>query len=165
MKTLSAGLLLVGLACLTHQQSRVWESDLTLWTHTAQWSPHAPRVLNNLGKAYARAGQYQLALDAWQAEIREANDTRRSPYQRAYGRDVANANIAYLLINLGDLQTADELLRALLTVSPEFPPARFNHGALLALRGECDAAREEYRYARQLDWTLPMRELPCRARP
>lgn len=163
MKLLAAGALLVGLACLSHARARVWESDLSLWRETVKTSPLSPRVHNNLGRAYSLLGQYQRALDEWQLELRLAEDTRRSPYQRGFSQVVATANIAYLLLNLGAVEEAKRLLDALLIVAPNFAPVRFNYAAYLAFTGQCEAAVQEYAAAMTYDrWMTPPR-LACHA--
>lgn len=157
-----AGAVLVGLALLTQQRARVWHDDFTLWTATVANSPQSPRVHNNLGRAYSLKGEYARALREWQLEIRLSEDPRRSPYQRQFSQVVATANIAYLLLNLGDLARARDLLDALLIVAPDFAPVRFNHAAYLAMTGQCLAANAEYAKALTLDRWMEPPTLRCR---
>ena len=53
--------LLLAYAVLTHQQARVWQSELSLWRHAAQMAPLKPRPAVNYAKALMLSGQMAAA--------------------------------------------------------------------------------------------------------
>ncbi len=82
----SAGVAIALLAFATAARNRDYASEVALWEQTARVSPEKPRVHNNLGHAYSRAGRLDLA----EAAYREA--LRLHP-----GYDVARDNLAVLM--------------------------------------------------------------------
>lgn len=59
------GVYLVGCAWQSHQQARVWVSDLTLWRHAARMAPLKPRPALNYGSSLAQAGDVAGAASWW----------------------------------------------------------------------------------------------------
>jgi hypothetical protein len=75
-----AGLVLLGLGVATMQRNQIYGSEVAFWEDALTRSPGKPRVANNLGYAYQRAGRlteaklaYQQAIeldpDYWRARI------------------------------------------------------------------------------------------------
>ena len=60
-----AGLLVAGLGFATVERNGVYGSEVTFWQDTAAKSPRKPRVANNLGYAYQRAGRLDEARMAY----------------------------------------------------------------------------------------------------
>jgi tetratricopeptide (TPR) repeat protein len=66
----ACGLLVLGtLAAATVQRNAVYQSEIAFWEDAAMRSPHKPRVANNLGYAYQRAGRLDEARQAYRRAI------------------------------------------------------------------------------------------------
>jgi tetratricopeptide (TPR) repeat protein len=62
-------LVLLGLGFATVQRNRIYGSAVAFWEDAAMKSPGKPRVANNLGYAYQRAGRLAEAKRAYQHAI------------------------------------------------------------------------------------------------
>jgi tetratricopeptide (TPR) repeat protein len=66
----ACGLLVLGtLVAATVQRNAVYRSEIAFWEDAAIGSPHKPRVANNLGYAYQRAGRPDEARQAYRRAI------------------------------------------------------------------------------------------------
>ncbi len=65
----SAAALVLGLVALTWHRNADYHSEIGFWQAAARASPDKPRVLNNLGYAYARAGRFEEARVAYRAAL------------------------------------------------------------------------------------------------
>lgn len=137
------------LAVLTHARTPVWASDYTLWQDAAATSPLRPRPRINYGRAAARAGDLELARQQFVDAIALSRDPRRSRYQQAFSYALAGSNLAHVLIQAGYHDAALDILNTVIADQPVFPHARFNRAALLAARGDCLAAYEDFQIARE----------------
>ena len=64
-----AGLVLLGLGVATVQRNQIYRSEVVFWEDALMKSPGKPRVANNLGYAYQRAGRLAEARLAYQQAI------------------------------------------------------------------------------------------------
>jgi tetratricopeptide (TPR) repeat protein len=60
---------IISLSIVTILNNKVWESDLTLWQHTARIDPHSAFVNAQLGNAYAESGFQRQAVEAFDASL------------------------------------------------------------------------------------------------
>jgi protein O-mannosyl-transferase len=60
---------LIFLSVLTVRRNRDWRDPITFYTKTLEYSPDSYRVVNNLGMAYAQAGDYERAEGAYRQAI------------------------------------------------------------------------------------------------
>ncbi|MFZ6016214.1 MAG: tetratricopeptide repeat protein [Nitrospirota bacterium] len=54
----------------TYQRNFVWKGDLSLWSDVVKKSPKKFRPHNNLGKAYTKTRQYDLAIAEFKETLR-----------------------------------------------------------------------------------------------
>lgn len=82
-------LLLAGLVGLTVSQSRVWRSNLTLWTHATRVSPLLARPAINRGVAARLSGDpTEAARWLTMAGPLTARDVRGPEYRRVIAREL-----------------------------------------------------------------------------
>lgn len=75
-------LLVVVLAWLSYQQTRVWSNELTLWAHAVERAPFKPRPAVRLGMALMATG-HLVDGQAWMAH---AKTLRAQPHLPAWER-------------------------------------------------------------------------------
>lgn len=80
----------------THQYVRVWQSDLTLWTHAARVAPLKPRPYVNLGVALILAGQFGAARAAFEHAEAVAQLPHVPVWDRQDAQRAAAANLRAL---------------------------------------------------------------------
>ena len=133
------GILMV-LATMTWQQTKIWQDTRTLWLHVIAIEPNSSIAHYNLGKSYEDDGNAELSL---------------KHYRRAVENNPANAdaryNLARQLAAVGAESEAERHYRTALKIRPADSDARNNLGLLLARRGETDAALEQFRNAVESD--------------
>lgn len=81
--SIALGVLLAILAYLTHEQNKVWESDITLWTDTVQKAPSLSKGHANLGYAYLKEDDYDRAYDQFRRA--QSIDPTMPDYEYAHG--------------------------------------------------------------------------------
>lgn len=98
------------LALLTFQQTWVWASDETLWTHAASVAPLAPRPWINLALVRLRASDDSGA--EWHLARAWARVSAQPPTERDWAIDQIQAAMAQILMGRGQLRAAGQLMRA-----------------------------------------------------
>jgi tetratricopeptide (TPR) repeat protein len=156
----------VALACcvwLTESRAQDWRDDRGIWQAAIAVSPDKPRPHVNYGAALQKAGQHQAAVRSYYTAIAKSYDERRTAGTNLYSRLSAETNLALILIRQEQLQQAWDLLDTVLANDtwPNFPHARYHRGLILALAGECQAARVEQTAAMRQDGMLTQ-YTPCR---
>lgn len=143
-----------------------WHDDRAIWQTAIQASPDKPRPYVNYGAALQKAGDHIGAVRSYYTAIAKSHDDRRTAGTNLYSRLSAQTNLALILVLHGEYQPAWNLLDDVLAnpVWPNFPHARYHRGILLALAGECEAARVEQQAAMVQDGTIRY-ETPCTTHP
>ena len=172
-------LLLLALAGLTWQQSRMYENDDKLYRATLARNPTCWLAHNNLGKMLVERGEVDEAIDHYQqameAEPRVAEPPNNlglallkkgrteeaiDQYHRAIELDpqyaVAYHNLGLLLAQLGQSDAALLQFQKTLDVDPDYAEAHMNIGLILAARGQLDDAIDRYRKALEIRPDLAM---------
>lgn len=96
----------------TVQRVHVWGDERLLWAEAARLAPEKPRPWVNLGNQYARAEVNDLAAEAYQEAIRLAANPRRGTDEQRIGRAIAEAMLARLWFDAGEVQAAITLTAA-----------------------------------------------------
>jgi hypothetical protein len=103
---------LLGVGCLlTLRQNYLWRAPVPFYEYTLKYTNSA-RLHNNLGMAYADAGQLQLAIREYEAALRLSNS-----YPEIYH------NLGNLYRQIGQLDQAETAYKQALTLSPGFEPS------------------------------------------
>jgi tetratricopeptide (TPR) repeat protein len=128
-----AALVLVVLAVLVWNQSRVYENEETLWRDTIAKNPTSWMAQTNLGRYLLRQERFEEAVDAYQGVFAIKSDIYRAHIGRASA-----------LLKLGREREAEEHFEAALELKPDLYSA---HRALARLswkRGERATAIGHY---------------------
>ncbi len=125
---------LVVLALRTVWRNRDWKNDLSLWTETVRVAPQAARARNNLGAAYLRRGQLDLAREQLEAALLIKPD---SP--------IARGNLGKVYFDLGDLTSAERELEAALRLQRREVIPRLWLGGVYVQEGRTTDAEEAFR--------------------
>jgi tetratricopeptide (TPR) repeat protein len=129
----AAALILMVLGVLTWSQSRIYESEETLWRDTIAKNPSSWMAYTNLGRYLLREGRFEEAIDAYRQVFAIKPDAYR-----------AHVGWAGALLKLGREKEAEEHFEAALALRPDLYGA---HQALARLswkRGERAAAIAHY---------------------
>ena len=129
--------LLLAWAARTSDQTRVWHSDLSLWTQAVAVSPLKPRPWINLGRALEADQRPAEASQAYHAAVRLSLDRTRPAREQAEARAVALTNLGRLAVRAGDRARGLGYLDAATDAVPEFAPALFQRALAWALMGQC----------------------------
>jgi len=135
---LFGGLLVLG--ARTWVRARDWQDDFTLFKSAAQVCPRSSKVRYNLGNAYRRKGDLDLAAKNYRLCL-ELNPEF----------DSARRNLGVTLTDLGQTDEAIALLRAALQKKPDSGGLYNNLGNAFQARGDLASAERAYRRALELD--------------
>lgn len=128
-----AGAALVALAALTHELSRSWKDDLSLWTRVVQLDPASCTGRLNLGTALADLGRHEAALALYEGVIEARPDQARTYY--AYGNS---------LLAMGRIDQALRAYRTATGLQPDYADAYNNLGNALLQSGNPGGAEQAY---------------------
>ena len=132
-----AGLLvLMLLSVRTVWRNFDWRDELTLWQKTVQTAPDSARARNNLGGAYLRRSQPELAEAQLESALHIMPDFAS-----------ARANMGKLYMDRGDLDRAERELHAALALRQSDAIPRLWMGVVLARKGETSDAEAQFRSA------------------
>lgn len=130
--------LVLNFSVRTILRNRAWRDPITFYNDVLKYNKGSLRVWNNLGMAYAEAGEYQKAIDSYQTAMKlDTRGESAPPYH----------NIANSYKAMGDFDKAIDNYEKALAVDPEFI---FSYRALAALyleNKELDKARLALRRA------------------
>jgi len=135
---LVALVMLVFMSYATIEQIGIWKNSIVLWNHVVDKEPLAG-VYNNLGAAYQAKGQFDMAIEQYQAALRLKPDNADAHY---------NLGAAYQA--KGQFDMAIEQYQAALRLKPDNAEAHNNLGAAYQARGQFDMAIEQYQAALKL---------------
>lgn len=135
-----AGITLLGVfyGGLTIQRNTVWLDDISLWTDAAAKNPTSLVSIDNLGVAYGRASQWELAI---------------LQYQRSLllhpNNPIALFNLGFAYNEQGNRKEAEERFKQAIQMSPQFFMAQYNLGVLYERQGRWAEAIEAFRAVAQ----------------
>jgi tetratricopeptide (TPR) repeat protein len=126
------------MAFLTWRQCGYWKNSISLFDHSLQVTEDNYLARNNRGIAYAKAGQYELAIDDYNMAI------RLNPHFDAYNnRGSAYAKTGEYQLAMGDYNKAIELNR-------DFTDAYSNRGTVYFILRQYQLCIEDFSHAIRL---------------
>jgi tetratricopeptide (TPR) repeat protein len=169
-----AALVLIVLAVLVWRQSRVYESEETLWRDTLAKNPTSWMAQTNLGRYWSRQARFEEAADAYARVFAIRPDVYRAHIGRAkvlmeLGRDGeaaehfeaalelqpnlygAHTALARLAWKRGDRTVAITHYEAMIAIAPKNPKGHFLMGRALQASGRPRPARVHYQKALAID--------------
>lgn len=125
---------------LTFQRNFVWKDGLSLWLDTTRASPLSEIAYFNLGNAYQRVGQSDLAIDAYLHAIANKPSSMGS-----------YINLGNIYMSRGELSLAKNAFTSALNIDPRSPTNYNNLGAVLTEQGQYRQALDTFLQALILD--------------
>ncbi len=120
----------------TRERNKVWKDEVSLWADAKQKAPFLIRPYNNLGEAYDKIGEYDLAIEEFEAALR------------------LNPNYFFSLSNLGNIYgkkkeygQAISYTQKALQQKWDYAPGHYNLAKALHMTGNPDKAMSSYRSA------------------
>jgi len=135
-----AAVLIAGLAALTLQRNRDFESEISIWRDTVAKRPENPRARYNYGHALAAAHRVADAVPEYLAALRLKPDYAE-----------AHHNLGNALAALGRPDEAVPHYQAALRLEPNYASAHYNLGTTLVELGQWPAAIQEFEQALRLE--------------
>lgn len=132
--------ILVAWSVLSWYQTKVWRNGLTLWGWAEEIHGDSPVVHNNLGWAWAHAGEYR------RAEIHARRAAEMLPNSATVLQTLGR-----ILAAQGRLEESVEVLRRAVAVSPQWPEGHIGLGSVLYESGDVPRAVEALERAVALD--------------
>ncbi|HBH87880.1 MAG TPA: hypothetical protein DDY17_09830 [Syntrophaceae bacterium] len=117
--------IIVLMAYLTMERSRVWNNEISLWSDSVKKSPNHDRPHNNLGLAYMQIGRFDLAIREFQSAV-SLNPRNAST--------LSNIGIAWALS--GNYEEAKKAFTESIKIAPLNTDALNNLGFLHIQSGE-----------------------------
>ena len=162
-----SGVLTLMIGYVTVQQNRLWQTNVSLWSHCVSINPRTFVAWNNLGAAYVEARQLDRALDCFEKVIeleprysggalnvsnvlllqqrwRECHDRTVAMMQkdpRLLRSVQAIYNVGSSLIGLERYDEGLQILEVLVANQPGFLPAHKVMGLVYKHRGNLERAR------------------------
>jgi Flp pilus assembly protein TadD len=130
-----AAAVLASLMVCAWLQTSHWRNSETLWRHTLEQNDRNVFAHNNLGMALARRGQFDAAVEQYQAALAIRPDP------------LVYNNFGVALAKQRRLDEAAVEFRAALKLNPHYDTAHNNLANVLFLQNQLDAAADEYREA------------------
>ena len=134
---------LCGIICtyslLTYQRNKIWSSEVSLWSDAAKKSPYKSRVLNNLGFAYLKQKEYDLAFQ---------NFNKVLAHNPVFVRSYDNRGTVYHHWNKYELALSD--FNQAIELNPRFARVYYNRGNLYRDKKKYDLALGDYTKAIEL---------------
>tara|TARA_B110000438_G_scaffold71092_1_gene71290 strand:+ start:1748 stop:3823 length:2076 start_codon:yes stop_codon:yes gene_type:complete len=131
-------LILASLLIGTRERNKVWKDEVSLWSDAKLKAPFVSRPYNNLGEAYDKLGNYNMAIAEFEAALRLA------------------PNYFYALSNLGNIYgKKKEYARSILYTKKalqqkiDYAPGHYNLAKALHMTGNTKKAMESYEAAIQ----------------
>ena len=123
----------------TYARNETWESRISLWTDVLSKNPRSFRAHTNLGKALARMGSTEQAIEHYRAAL-NMNPTYI----------VAHQNLGLALEEKGHIDKAIEHYLAALKVKPGYVKAHTSLGAAFDKQGRTGEAIQHYMKALEM---------------
>jgi Flp pilus assembly protein TadD len=127
--TVSASVVLLGVAMDSWFELRYWKDSMALFRHTLHVTPNNSLADNNLGVAYADEGNLEAAIDHYVEAIRIKPDYAKAHY-----------NLGVALANQGDLEGAIGEYSKVIVMAPAYAAAHHNLGVAVAKQGRLKEA-------------------------
>jgi hypothetical protein len=115
----------------TFVRNRDWKTRKSLWESTARVVPFSARAYNNLGDVYAKEGNMQAAIQAFEKAV-ELNPNYAD----------ALHNLGLQLLRTDRLDQAEESFKKSLQINPDLYQSYLNLSHIEYLRGNISLARE-----------------------
>lgn len=144
MKSLIGAVVLLACAVFTYQRSHVWQSRESIWAEAVKESPLLPRTHLNLGELYDDRHQFTLAIDQNNAAFDLSFDPRRMKRHQEMTRRSAQANVARILLEMGQFKASAELNTQILEQNPFDQTALINRAAARMALHDCPEAFLDY---------------------
>lgn len=96
-----------------------------------------PRILTGLGNSLSQLRKFDGALDAQLEAKKLCGDV---PPEQSDAITIIQLKLGFLLFRRGDLNNAEQILRATLEASPKTPPAMYALGNTLLAQGNVEEA-------------------------
>ncbi len=129
-----AVVMLVSISSITIRQIGIWKNRMVFWSYIVDKGvTDVPLVRFNLGLAYASKGDYDRAIEQYDAALR-----LRWDFIDAY----CGLGLAYA--SKGDVDRAIKQYQAALSLNPAYEDAYMNLGAAYASKHDYDKAIEQY---------------------
>jgi protein O-mannosyl-transferase len=135
----SAGVVMAGLAVLTHIQVQYWRDSLTLWRHADRTTPGDAHVETALGSVLAERGEVAEAASLYEDALR-----REPSFAEAHNK------LGVLLADHGRISEAIPHYEAALGLKPALAEAHYNLANAHAAAKDTRRAIAEYREALRL---------------
>lgn len=119
-------------SALLINRNSIYRTKILLWEDTLKKSPGKARVINNLSKAYLKAGDYEKAMKGFDQILVSIP----SDY-------FAHVNRGKIFADTGDFEKAKNEFQEAIKIDPSLPEAHYNLGAYYALKGEFVKAESE----------------------
>lgn len=128
-----AAIVLLVLAGMTLNRTRLWHDDVTLMSAMVHDAPHAATGYANLGAALERSGQLQKAAEE------DSIAVALSPQDHMFHR-----NLGLVYAKQGRYRQAREQLLSALAIKPDYADAQSDLAWLSSLQGDVGQARQTY---------------------
>jgi tetratricopeptide (TPR) repeat protein len=132
--------LVVCLSVAAFERNRAWKDDLTLWSAIARMSPQKPRAHTNLGVAYDRMSDLDMAMEKYLKAIRLDPN-----YLYPYGP------LAVIYGKRGKVDWAIEIFLWLLRRQPRNFKSHTGLGVAYMLKGRLKEADREFKEALRIN--------------
>ncbi len=166
--------ILIVCGVLTTARNESWISEINLWSDAALKNPNSPRVYNNLGKAYFKAGRLGIARVHLEKSVSNipkyikaqynisSPEKFLSPRSRVKSAlqnsgfsendklelkaDFAEPhyNLASVYLDLGQLDKSENEYRTALALKPDYFSAELGLGSVKNIKGEYDFAIKHF---------------------
>lgn len=135
----SSAVILAGIVIMllsaTYARNTVWNTEVSLWEDTALKSPNKSRPYNNAGFALITAGAFQPATIYLEKAVALHPNNQE-----------ALNNLAIVYRAVGRRDEAQELMKRLLAIDPDYIPARFTVALWFYEDGLIADALNEFQY-------------------
>jgi Flp pilus assembly protein TadD len=158
----------------TYARNRVWQNEIRLWQDVIKKSPSKARAHYNLGVAYTREGNIEVAIkqfltairldpglvDAYynlglayagQGRIRDAIREYKTAIELAPDYFMAHNNLANTYLAQDRIEDAIREYRKAIKIDPGFANVHYNLGLAYVTQGRSEDAIKEFVTAIQLD--------------
>jgi len=128
--------MIVSYVILTYSRNRDFKDSLTLWSKTVKQAPNSVIAHDNLGMAYFKEGEFNLAIE----EFKTALTIKPDHYK-------AHSNLGSTYYEKGEIELAIKEFKMALAIKPNYAKAYNNLGAVYHKKGEIELAIKEFKKA------------------
>ncbi len=131
LATILAVLLIIAYSARTISRNNDWSSSKSLALADISVSVNSHRVYNNLGDAYAREGNLEEALKAFERATQLKPDYPDAKH-----------NLGNIYLQMGRTEEAEEQFKLVVSLKPQMYQAQFNLAYITYQKGDYAASRE-----------------------